>query len=312
MVQNRLLANGAALTAAIIFGTTPVVTRVLVQDIPPLSLAVLRSGQGALILWLGLIIGGSAYRRMERRDLPFTIVLGAIVFASFPTTYNFGFRFTEASRGTLLLSSVPAISALLAGLLGRERLAQRQVAGVAVAFAGVALVIAERGVSGPSGNASLLGDGLLLLTALSQAVYSVSAKSLLARYRAVTVTAYAMAAGALILLPIALQEGLLGALPRLDTRGVLLLLFLGVFGGAVGYFCWNFGLTHLSPPQVAIYINLAPAVGAFLGATLLGEQLTMIFFAGFVTVLFGVLLVNWPRRKASMMETAVVHLSAPD
>ena len=74
-------------------------------------------------------------------------------------------------------------------------------------------------------------------------------------------------------------------------------MFLGVFGGALGFFLWTFALTRLTPTQVAVYINLNPLVAMVLAAVLLAERLTIIFAAGFGVVLLGVLLVNWPRRR---------------
>ena len=73
-------------------------------------------------------------------------------------------------------------------------------------------------------------------------------------------------------------------------------MFLGVFGGALGFFLWTFALSRLSPTQVSVYINLNPLVAMVLAAALLAEHLTIIFIAGFGTVLLGVLLVNWPKR----------------
>jgi drug/metabolite transporter (DMT)-like permease len=73
-------------------------------------------------------------------------------------------------------------------------------------------------------------------------------------------------------------------------------VFLGVFGGAIGFFLWTFALTRLTPTQVAIYINLNPLVAIVLAAALLAERLTAAFAAGFGLVLLGVLLVNWPTR----------------
>jgi drug/metabolite transporter (DMT)-like permease len=77
---------------------------------------------------------------------------------------------------------------------------------------------------------------------------------------------------------------------------VALLVFLGVFGGALGFFLWTFALTRLTPTQVAVYINLNPLVAIVLAAALLAEHLTIVFAAGFGAVLVGVLLVNWPKR----------------
>ncbi|HZB11192.1 MAG TPA: EamA family transporter, partial [Rubrobacter sp.] len=69
-----------------------------------------------------------------------------------------------------------------------------------------------------------------------------------------------MVLGTLLLLPAVLVEGLVGGLPQLDRQTVVLLVFLGVFGGALGFFLWTFALSRLTPTQVAVYINLNPLV----------------------------------------------------
>jgi drug/metabolite transporter (DMT)-like permease len=136
----------------------------------------------------------------------------------------------------------------------------------------------------------------MLLTALCGAIYGVLAQRMLVRYSALTVTTYAMVFGTFLLFPAAFAEGLPQALERIDGKVAVLILFLGIFGGALGYFLWTFALTRLTPTQVAVYVNVNPMVAIILGAVLLAEKLTGVFVVGFVTVVVGVLFVNWPRR----------------
>jgi drug/metabolite transporter (DMT)-like permease len=225
------------------------------------------------------------------------MLLGAVLFAVFPVTFNASLRLIEASRGALVLATIPLWSALLARITRSERLVPRQVVGVFLSLGGVGLALAERGAGWQGGLGGLAGDGLMLVTALCGAAYAVLAQRAFARYNALTVTTYAMVLGTLLLLPAALLEGLVGVFPRLDLQTVALLVFLGVFGGALGFFLWTFALTRLTPTQVAVYINLNPLVAMVLAAVLLAERLTIIFAAGFGVVLLGVLLVNWPKRR---------------
>ena len=105
-----------------------------------------------------------------------------------------------------------------------------------------------------------------------------------------------MLLGTILLLPAALIEGLPQALGQINTKLIALILFLGIFGGALGYFLWTFALSRLTPTQVAVYINVNPMVATILAAALLSEKLTGIFGAGFVAVVVGVLLVNLPKK----------------
>lgn len=296
MIDRNFIGNSAAFIAAILFGASVVATRVAVGSIPPLSLAFLRFGQGGLILLFSLLILRPGLLRIKLSDLPYLALLGAILFAIFPVTFNVGLKFTEASRGALMLATLPLWSAWLARIAKSERLILRQVGGIILTLSAVAVVLAERGLAWQGGSWALVGDLLMLLTAICGAFYGVLAQKMLKKYNAITVTTYAMLTGTCLLIPAAFVEGLSQAVTKIDLQAASLILFLGICGGALGYFLWTFALACLTPTQVAVYINLNPMVATILGAALLAEKLTLVFIAGFVAVLIGVLLVNWPTK----------------
>jgi drug/metabolite transporter (DMT)-like permease len=297
-VRPGLGANLSAAVAAVLFGASVVAVRVAVQDIPPLSLAVLRFGQAALLLVGVLLVAAPRLLRVQRRSLPLLVVLGVVMFTLFPLTFNAGLRWTEASRGALMLASMPLWSVWLARRVAGERLSARQLLGVVVSVLGIALAFVEPGSTIRGGALALLGDGLLLLTALLGAVYGVLAKRALTRDPAVTVTAYAMLFGGALLVPAALAEGLVPVLGRLDGRLLALVVFLAVPGGALAFLLWTSALSRLTPTQVAVYVNLNPVVAALLGIWLLGERRNVAFALGFAAVVAGVALVNWPQPAA--------------
>ena len=250
-------------------------------------------------MFLCLLIGARNLLKVKWHDLRFLVLLGAILFAVFPLTFNFSLRLTEASRGALMLATMPIWSAWLARAAQKERLSLRQIAGILFTFTGVGIVLAERGLNWQGSTLALAGDGFMLLTALCGAIYGVLAQRMLARYSTLTVTMYAMLFGTFLLFPAALVEGLPQAFVRIDGKIAVLILFLGIFGGALGFFLWTFALTRLTPTQVAVYVNVNPLVAIILGALLLAEKLTGVFVVGFVAVVVGVLFVNWPRRIES-------------
>ncbi len=295
-MKSEITANAAAFVAAILFGASVVAVRVSVQNIPPLTLAILRFGQGGVLLMLLLALRSRGLLRIGRDDIPYLLLLGAVLYAIFPVTFNAGLRLTQASRGALMLATMPLWSLLLARLTKKERLSGRQTCGVVLTFAGVAIVFAERGLTFAGARSALAGDALMLATALSGAIYGVLAKRMLTRYRALTVTTYTMVFGTLLLVPIVFVEKPFSAITHMHANTVILVLFLGIFGGAIGYFLWTSALAHLSPTQVAVYVNLNPMIATILGATLLAERLSAVFVVGFVAVLAGVLLVNLPAR----------------
>jgi drug/metabolite transporter (DMT)-like permease len=95
--------------------------------------------------------------RVARRRLPLLALLGAVFFAAFPVSFNTGLRHTEASRGALMLATMPIWSALLGRIAG-EGLGGHQLAGVGLSVVGIGLAFAEPGWAA-GGTAALLGDG---------------------------------------------------------------------------------------------------------------------------------------------------------
>jgi drug/metabolite transporter (DMT)-like permease len=273
-----------------------VAVRVAVRDVPPVSLAVLRFGLGGLLLAGILLVVAPRSLRARWERLPRFALLGLVLFVLFPLTFNVGLRYTEASRGAVMLATMPIWSALLGRVVG-ERLTRLQVVGVALSVVGIGVAFVEPGRAVGGDAMRLVGDGLLLLTGLLGAVYGLLAKRVLAVDSPATVTTWAMLFGAVLLLPVAVVEGLFPAIGRLDGQLLGVVVFLGVLGGAAAFLLWTWALSRLTPTQVAVYVNLNPVVAALLGVVLLGERRSGLFLLGFTAVVAGVVLVNWPGRR---------------
>ncbi|MGH2682756.1 MAG: DMT family transporter [Actinomycetota bacterium] len=206
-VHGALGANLGAAVAAVFFGASVVAVRVAVRDVPPVSLAVLRFGIGGLLLLLVAATWRRDALRLDRRILPRFALLALVFYALFPLSFNVGLQFTEASRGALMLATMPVWSAVMARKAVGERLLPHQIGGVFLSVAGIALAFAERGLFLPQNGRAILGDALLLLTAFWGALYGVLSKRALARHSPLTVTAYPMLIGTAYLLPVAMVEG---------------------------------------------------------------------------------------------------------
>jgi drug/metabolite transporter (DMT)-like permease len=293
-----LHANASAAMAAVLFGASVVAVRVAVREVPPVSLAVLRMGQGSLLLAVAVLVIAPGLLRARWERLRLFALLGLVLFGLFPLTFNIGLQHTEASRGAVMLATMPIWSALLGRIAG-ERLAGRQVAGVGLSVVGIGLAFVEPGRAIGGDATSLVGDGLLLLTGLLGALYGLIAKRVLAVDHPATLTTYAMLFGTVLLLPVAVAEGMVPAVARFDWQLLGLVVFLGVLGGAAAFLLWTWALSRITPTQVAVYVNLNPIVAALLGILLLGERRSPMFVLGFAAVVTGVLLVNWPgpRRR---------------
>jgi len=295
---SNLGANAAAATAAILLGASLVAIHVIVREIQPLTLAVLRFGLGSLVLFAALAVFRRDLLRVAPRDIPYLTLLGALFFTIFPLTFNAGMQYIPASRGALIMATMPLWTLVLGRGVARERLTARQVAGVMISVAGVAAVLADRRATS---SAFATGDLLIVATALCGAIYNVLAKRSVTQYGGVTVTFYAMILGTLLLMPLLLAQSAFGV--RAWSRETLaLLVFVGILGGALGFTLWTSALRRLSPTQVAVYINLNPLTATAIAATLLHERLSLRFVGGFLAVAAGVFIVNWTpaARRAAL------------
>jgi drug/metabolite transporter (DMT)-like permease len=268
-----------------------VATRFLVGGIDPLAVAVLRYGIAALCLLL--IAGPRRSLRWHRADLPWVLGLGALMFTLFPLLFCYGLAHTTAARGTLALSSMPVLTMLLARATLGERLTGRRVLGVVLAVAGVAWALAGQPAEG-IGPGTGLGDAIMLGTAVVGSVYAVLCRRALAGRDPLVFTAQAGLAGAALLFLLALAGGALGELPRLDGRGWLAALYLGLFGGALSFWLWNLGLGRTSATNVAVAVTVNPVSAMLFGSLLLAEPLTADLLGGLVLVAAGILLTAVP------------------
>ena len=287
-----LQGNLAGLVAAGLLGGSVVATRKLVDDFAPINLAFLRWFIGGGLLAGGLAIARPAELRIPRAAVPRVAFLGLLLYALFPLLFNVSLTYTTASRGAVILALLPLFTAIIGSFARSEQVESLQWLGVALSIGGIALVFAESGLGLEDGRDPLIGNALMVLVALTGAVYSVLAKPVLTRLGTSRVTVYAMLFGAAALLFPALARDVVGQTGEAPIRSVLLVLYLGIPGGALGYFLITYALSRLSPTQASLYINLNPLFAIALAALLLDEPMTWWFVAGFALVVAGLVLAN--------------------
>ena len=207
------------------------------------------------------------------------------------TLYNFlqnqGLRWAGSTDAAIMASMAPVFLALGAWLLLRERIAGVQAAGIVIALAGSVLVVTAGTFSGVALNPlRIYGDVLVMLTGAAWAVYSILAKSLLARYPAPTVLAWSTLTGTLFLLPLALAE-----MPfdfhAVTLSGWLNILYLGLAASALAYLAWNLALTRVRAVTAAAYIYLIPVLTAGMAAIYYHQPPGLFVVIGGLTVLAG-------------------------
>ncbi len=294
----QALRYAAALLVVGMWGSSFVVSKWAMEATGPFAVAFLRwaIAAAALIAWIALAPGrialpgggaatrvGLAWDLLRRRPLLVGVsaLFGISLFYAFQ---NLALRYTTAVNAGILANLTTIFIAVLAGLWLGERLRPVEWLAMAVAFGGAALISAGAGnmrLSAPG----LLGDGLMVLATTFAAVFTVGSKRLVAHYPAEVVTTLIAAIGAVLLLPLALWEGLSLRLPA-AAWGSLLLLGLG--SGALGNLFWLFLLQRMDAARAGAVLYLIPIFSTVLAVALLHEPVTPVMIAGAGLVLAGV------------------------
>lgn len=281
------LACLCAILAAALYGGLSVPMKIALEDVQPSVLMFYRAGFGALILFGYLALAERRALRVKVRDLPRLVLPGILFTGIFALLYSHALVHMDASRAVLILATTPLWSGLLS--LGRERLGFYGWAGVVAALGGVYLIMGE------PGSSSLLGIGLMCAAALANACFSVVGKGVVKRYSSLTMTAYGLLAGSLVLLPTALGSGLLESGHVFQGETPWLLGIIVLIGGVVAPSLKSASLAGLSPTRSAIFVNLNAPFSLLVASVFLGETLTFNFAFGVLAVALSVYLVNTTR-----------------
>ncbi|MDG4797133.1 EamA family transporter [Micromonospora sp. WMMD1082] len=231
--------------------------------------------------------GGPASRRSGRpggRTLGLVALWGVAWFGGYNVALNAAERLVDAGTAALLVAVAPILVAVAAILVLGERLTGRLGVGVAVAFAGVALIAA----GGFTGHADKVGVALAVFSAMLYAFGVLLQKRLLARVDAVRMTWLGALAGTVALLPFA--PALLGELATAPPAATLGMLYLGVFPTAIGFLTWGYVLSHWTAGRTTATTYLVPPVTVLLSWTLLGEMPAALSLLGGALCLTGVVL----------------------
>jgi drug/metabolite transporter (DMT)-like permease len=259
---------------------------VAVRGLGPAGLAV-----GRLVVAsaaLALVAPVLGVRRPRARDLPLIALCGLAGMTGYQLLLNTGERVVPAGTASLLVATAPVYASLLAVAFLSERPGRRWWAGSAVALAGTAVIAAAHGLS--FGTSALV----VLAAAVLQGIFHTAQKPLLARYTGFEVTAYAMWAGMVFILPWA--GSLFRTLPHAGGGAIGAATFLGVAPSALGFVAWAYAMARMDVGRVTTSLYLVPAAAIVISLVWLGQVPGPVELGGGAVALAGVALAGSRRR----------------
>jgi drug/metabolite transporter (DMT)-like permease len=282
----------SGLTAASIWGGMYVVSKVVLEVIPPFSLLAIRLILGAATL--GVVIAFRHKTRFTKRQFLDSLLVGIVGYGISLGFQFVGTKLSTASNGALVTSATPAFVLLFAPFLLKEKATSRGILALVISSLGVIAVIDPRTTDFSSslflGNLSLLG------AALTWALYSVLV-------RKVSKTADLLASSTVMLIGGIPSSVLFGFFEiRNQAFGEITLgiiggiLFLGIISTAIAMFLWNFAFAQLPAAIASLTFFAQPVVGVLLGWFFLGEKVTPLFLIGGVLIGIG-LVISSPNKS---------------
>jgi drug/metabolite transporter (DMT)-like permease len=216
-----------AIVSSALGGTAAAVTRYLVGDADPLTLAILRWGIGVLgVLPLALAL---RVRWPPRADWPAVAALGIGFFACFFILYNIAVGYTTAARASLALATLPLQTMLVAAVLGVEKLTLRKSTGVAIAIVGVLAALASGLSAAPAG--AWRGEAIMTAAVLCMAFYNVLSRPFMRRSSALGFLAVGMGCGAAALVLVGVASDRLAILRGFGAAQWVAGIYLGSISG---------------------------------------------------------------------------------
>ncbi|MFI5184969.1 MAG: EamA family transporter [Vicinamibacteria bacterium] len=298
----------ALATVYVVWGSTYLAIRVVVQEIPPLAAACLR------FLAAGLVMAGIAALRDRALPRPKQIAQYAFIGVLFLGISNglvmWAERTIPSGIAALLVATISLWITFFDGLRsGGQAWSVRVWLGTFVGLVGVALVARPEG-----GVAAGHWPGIIALqvATLSWTAGSLYSQAVVERVPVLTAAAIEMLAGSAFL---AVESFVVGeklsafaAAPRSAWLG---LAYLAVFGSIVGFTAFAYCLNELPASTVGTYAYVNPIVAVALGALILGEPVSAGLLTGGALILAAVLMTTL-RKSAQLPEDASESVAAAE
>jgi drug/metabolite transporter (DMT)-like permease len=304
-MRKDILAYLEALFAVVVWGASFVATKVALQYATPATIVWLRFSMGVCILGLAVALKRQ-FALPRGKDWAYFALLGFLGITFHQWLQSTGLLTAQATTTAWIVATTPVFMALLGLILLRESLGLHQVAGIILATFGVLLVVTKGNLGSlTEGRFGTTGDFLVLISALNWAVFSTLSRSGLQKHPATRMMFYVMGFGWLFTSILFFTTSRLSEISAIPWDGWISILFLGVLCSGLAYIFWYDALQILPVAQTGAFLYLEPIVTVIVASIVIHEALLPASVIGGGTILFGIWLVNRPRKSMQAAEEAV-------
>lgn len=274
----------ATASAVMLWSASFIATKLAYATFAPVQLGAVRTVI-AVIMFRIIRVVMKENEKLRKDDRLKAAVSGLLGLTLYFTVENLGVSMTSASNAALIVASFPAVTLLLEFFIYHKKPSLKQVCGVLMALAGVAVLTQVTAEGSPK---ALLGNILLFGAGIIWAFYNFISRRLMENYSAVTLTYYQMLAGSILFFPFVAAEGAEFQVPCLTSLCALIYLSAGC--SVAAFMLYNIGLRRLSAGVSVSLMNLVPVFGLLFSIIILQETVTPIQVTGGAIVIAGVVL----------------------
>jgi len=214
--------------------------------------------------------------------------------------FTLGLRYTNVTHSAIIVGMAPIYTLTLAVFFRLEQPTLRKALGMAIAFTGVAILASGTGMGHRS--PTLLGDAITMCGSLGFAMYVVLGKRVAGKYNPLTMTTWNFLFGALLVLPVALQQtaayDLLHVWRTIPWQAYACVGYTAFFSSTLAYLFYFWLLRYLEASQLASFSYLLPVSASALGKVFLGERGSWLELLGGALALLGLYYIESNRRPA--------------
>lgn len=277
-----------AMITIIFWSLAYVLTRLSLQYFTPFSLGFLRYFVASCTLIIVWVV--TRMKLPQRKDLPYFILAGALGFFFYMIAFNLGQKTVTASTGSIVIATVPLLTAFIARFVYREKMSLVQWLALIIEFAGVAVLTLMNGIL--SFNIGLVW---LFLAALALSLYNLLQRRLTKKYTALQTSAFSIFFGTILLavfLPVSVRQ--ITYAPPIQW---VYLVILGVFSSAIAYVSWSKAFAKAEKTsQVSNYMFVTPFLTSLFGFLMADEIPELSTLVGGGIILFGVFVFNFGEK----------------
>ncbi|TXS00909.1 EamA family transporter [Bacillus sp. SH7-1] len=281
--------------AASIWGGMYVVSKYVLDFIPPLTLVWLRFIIAFVVLYMILKIAEKKQKKtvtIRKKDWLLFAWIGFIGYFISITCQFIGTKLSDAHTGSLVTSATPAFMVIFAAIILKEKLTARRFLSTIIATIGVIIVIGWDIEIG----SYFIGTIILVGAAITWALLSIYVKIASTRFSSLVITTYAIFFSLFFITPFMVWEFQSSPIEHVNMYVLLGVLYLGIVSTAGAFFLWNKGLKLMDASIGSLFFFFQPIVGSLLGWFLLNETLSSNFFIGGILIICSVFITTFEKK----------------